>query len=60
MSRNDNSNHMLKSDRLYKAPLPHYPRGYGKMFIEHIQQAELGCDFDFLASPELPPEPEIH
>ena len=44
----------------WKAPLPHYPRGYGKMFIEHIQQAELGCDFDFLASPELLPEPEIH
>ncbi len=44
----------------WKAPSPYYPRGYGKMFIEHIQQAELGCDFDFLASPELVPEPEIH
>ena len=44
----------------WSAPAPRYPRGYGKMFIEHIQQAELGCDFDFLASPELVAEPEIH
>jgi L-arabonate dehydrase len=27
---------------------PHYARGYGKMFLEHIEQANLGCDFDFL------------
>ena len=44
----------------WKASPPYYPRGYGKMFIEHIQQAELGCDFDFLASTEPVPEPEIH
>ena len=44
----------------WSAPAPRYPRGYGKMFIEHIQQAELGCDFDFLASPEPVAEPEIH
>jgi dihydroxy-acid dehydratase len=29
-------------------PKPHYNRGYGKMFLEHIEQAHLGCDFDFL------------
>jgi len=27
---------------------PHYQRGYGKMFLEHILQADDGCDFDFL------------
>ncbi|NYT37848.1 dihydroxy-acid dehydratase [Allopusillimonas soli] len=31
------------------APLPpRYERGYGWMFTRHIQQADSGCDFDFL------------
>ncbi|HUQ92984.1 MAG TPA: IlvD/Edd family dehydratase [Bryobacteraceae bacterium] len=29
-------------------PPPHFTRGYGKLFIEHVTQANLGCDFDFL------------
>jgi dihydroxy-acid dehydratase len=29
-------------------PAPHYARGYGKMYLEHILQADQGCDFDFL------------
>jgi L-arabonate dehydrase len=32
----------------WKAPAPHYQRGYGKLFLEHILQADEGCDFDFL------------
>ena len=32
----------------WRAPQPHYQRGYGKMFLEHILQAHEGCDFDFL------------
>lgn len=31
---------------------PHYTRGYGKMFLEHILQADEGCDFDFLRGRE--------
>ena len=27
---------------------PKYDRGYGRMFLEHVTQANLGCDFDFL------------
>lgn len=27
---------------------PHYERGYGWMFLEHVNQADKGCDFDFL------------
>jgi dihydroxy-acid dehydratase len=27
---------------------PHYRRGYGKLFLDHITQADSGCDFDFL------------
>lgn len=29
-------------------PPPHYHRGYGKLFLDHVTQANLGCDFDFL------------
>lgn len=32
----------------FVAPTPHYSRGYGKLFLDHVQQAHLGCDFDFL------------
>ena len=37
-----------------------YPRGYGKLFMEHIKQAHEGCDFDFLEGTAPIPEPEIH
>ncbi|MEP6715270.1 MAG: IlvD/Edd family dehydratase [Terriglobia bacterium] len=29
-------------------PAPHYDRGYGWMFLQHVNQADEGCDFDFL------------
>jgi dihydroxy-acid dehydratase len=32
----------------WKAPERNYERGYGWMFTKHIQQANEGCDFDFL------------
>jgi len=37
-----------------------YPRGYGKLFMQHIKQADEGCDFDFLEGTDPIPEPEIH
>ena len=30
-------------------PQPHYQRGYGRLFLDHVTQANAGCDFDFLA-----------
>jgi L-arabonate dehydrase len=27
---------------------PHFTRGYGRLFLEHVLQANEGCDFDFL------------
>jgi dihydroxy-acid dehydratase len=27
---------------------PHFTRGYGKLFLDHVLQANDGCDFDFL------------
>ncbi|HEV2380962.1 MAG TPA: IlvD/Edd family dehydratase [Terriglobia bacterium] len=32
----------------WHAPTPHFERGYGRMFLEHILQAHEGCDFDYL------------
>ena len=38
--------------------VPRYGRGYGWMFSQHIQQANLGCDFDFLRTDFGAPVPE--
>jgi dihydroxyacid dehydratase/phosphogluconate dehydratase len=38
---------------------PRYRRGYGAMFLEHVLQADTGCDLDFLrARPGDAPERE--
>jgi hypothetical protein len=29
-------------------PTPAFTRGYGALYIEHVLQADEGCDFDFL------------
>ncbi|MEV6913119.1 L-arabinonate dehydratase [Amycolatopsis sp. NPDC051071] len=39
-------------------PAPHYERGYGALYAEHITQADEGCDFDFLARVGENPEPD--
>ena len=40
-------------------PRPHYRRGYGAVFLEHVLQANEGCDFDFLRRlPDEAPESE--
>jgi dihydroxy-acid dehydratase len=37
-----------------------YVRGYGRLFMEHINQADQGCDFDFLEGTAPTPDPPIH
>ena len=32
----------------WKPRSPHFDRGYGRMFLDHVLQAHEGCDFDFL------------
>ena len=44
----------------WRAPAPHYERGYGALFSRHITQANEGCDFDFLEGTSPTPEPQIH
>jgi L-arabonate dehydrase len=29
-------------------PAPAYDRGYGRLFLDHVLEADEGCDFDFL------------
>lgn len=43
------------------APKPSYERGYGHMFSKHVEQADKGCDFDFLRTDFGKPvaEPDI-
>ena len=46
----------------WQAPAPRYERGYGWLFTQHIEQADKGCDFDFLRTDfgQTAGEPEIH
>jgi dihydroxy-acid dehydratase len=44
----------------WKAPAPHYPRGFGYIHLKHVTQANEGCDFDFLRGTAPIREPEIH
>ncbi|WP_454691909.1 L-arabinonate dehydratase [Achromobacter aloeverae] len=45
----------------WSPPPARYARGYGRMFIEHILQADDGCDMDFLLTQagESAGEPDI-
>jgi hypothetical protein len=33
---------------LWHPPTSHFQRGYGRLFEQHVLQADQGCDFDFL------------
>jgi dihydroxy-acid dehydratase len=44
----------------WKRPPPRYGRGYGRLFSEHVSQANEGCDFDFLERGVATADPEIH
>jgi dihydroxy-acid dehydratase len=44
----------------WQARPPHYERGYGQLYLQHVTQAHDGCDFDFLHRGAATPEPPIH
>jgi dihydroxy-acid dehydratase len=46
--------------RAFKGPDRAYPRGYNRLFAQHVRQAHEGADFDFLEGKGGIPEPEIH
>ncbi|WP_434052203.1 MAG: L-arabinonate dehydratase [Roseibium sp.] len=45
----------------WSPPEPRYERGYGHMYSRHVEQADKGCDFDFLRTDFGKPvaEPDI-
>ena len=44
----------------WQAPARRYERGFTRLYIEHVTQADRGCDFDFLAGTAPTPEPPIY
>jgi dihydroxy-acid dehydratase len=44
----------------WKAPPRAYARGFVRLYQEHVTQAHLGCDFDFLQGVSATPEPAIY
>ncbi|WP_136441190.1 L-arabinonate dehydratase [Pacificoceanicola onchidii] len=48
--------------KAWSPPPPRFERGYGQMFSKHVEQADKGCDFDFLRTDfgGPVPEPEIN
>jgi dihydroxy-acid dehydratase len=43
----------------WQAPAPSYLRGYSRLYVEHVTQADQGCDLDFLLGSQATPEPPI-
>jgi len=39
---------LVARKKKWKPPSPQAMRGYAKLYIEHVNQADEGCDFDFL------------
>jgi dihydroxy-acid dehydratase len=50
---------LAKRRAAWRAPEPKFERGYGHLFSKHIQQANEGCDFDFLTGRSPGAEPGI-
>jgi dihydroxy-acid dehydratase len=44
----------------WQAPPRHFNRGFGALYLDHVTQADQGCDFDFLEDGAPTPDPEIH
>ena len=48
----------------WRRPQPKFTRGYGVLYLNHIRQADTGCDFDFLETEKTQAasggDPEIH
>ena len=55
-------NELINRRDKWKEPEPRYERGYGYIYSKHIEQADKGCDFDFLKSDfgSAVKEPEIN
>ena len=50
---------LAKRKESWTPPENPYARGYGALFMQHVTQADQGCDFDFLHAGAPTPEPKI-
>ena len=50
---------LAKRKESWAPPENPYARGYGALFMQHVTQADQGCDFDFLHAGAPTPEPKI-
>lgn len=50
---------LKKRAAAYKPPKRSYESGYTKLYVEHVLQADEGCDFDFLSGNRKNKEPRI-
>ena len=59
---NISKSEMKKRQEDWSKPKPRYERGYGYIYSKHIEQADKGCDFDFLSTDfgAAVEEPEIN
>ena len=60
LSMNVSDEELARRRAQWRKPAPRYARGYGRLFSEHVSQANQGCDFDFLERGDPTPDPEIH
>jgi dihydroxy-acid dehydratase len=60
LSLNVSDDELARRRAAWRKPPPRYARGYGRLFSEHVSQANEGCDFDFLERGAPTPDPEIH
>ncbi len=49
---------LLRRKQAWTPPEKIFERGYGALYSEHIGQADMGCDFDFLARSGAAVEPD--
>jgi dihydroxy-acid dehydratase len=50
---------LAKRRAAWVAPAQLYPRGFTRLYQQHVTQAHEGCDFDFLQGTAATPEPVI-
>lgn len=50
---------MAKRRAAWTPPTPRHARGWAKLYVEHVTQADVGADLDFLSGDALLEEPEI-
>jgi dihydroxy-acid dehydratase len=60
LSLNVSDDELARRRAAWRRSQPRYARGYGRLFSEHVSQANEGCDFDFLERGAPTPDPEIH